>query len=328
MQAVACADAPPGAASVDEEMATQYAPLEVEERLYQWWESSGFFEPAGDESKQCFVISMPPPNVTGKLHMGHAMFVALEDIMARFHRMRGHPTLWLPGTDHAGIATQMLVERQLVAEGTSRTAVGRDAFLERVWGWKAEKGGQITGQIRRLGASCDWSREKFTLEPELCEAVAEAFVNLHEKGLIYRGEYMVNWSPSLGTAVSDLEVEYSEEEGKLYYFKYNLDDGSGEHIPVATTRPETILGDAAVCVHPEDERYKHLVGKEVVVPILGRKVPVIADDYVQMDFGTGARRAIRRNFRRNSAPFGAIRRNSLTPRPSPQARSRSRRRTT
>ena len=325
MQAVACADAPPGAASVDEEMATQYAPLEVEERLYQWWESSGFFEPAGDESKQCFVISMPPPNVTGKLHMGHAMFVALEDIMARFHRMRGHPTLWLPGTDHAGIATQMLVERQLVAEGTSRTAVGRDAFLERVWGWKAEKGGQITGQIRRLGASCDWSREKFTLEPELCEAVAEAFVNLHEKGLIYRGEYMVNWSPSLGTAVSDLEVEYSEEEGKLYYFKYNLDDGSGEHIPVATTRPETILGDAAVCVHPEDERYKHLVGKEVVVPILGRKVPVIADDYVQMDFGTGAPR----NSAQFSAQFGAIRRHSLTPRPSPsQARSRSRRRTT
>jgi len=292
MQQVECPseEAATGSAA---DMPTQYSPSSVEQRLYQWWESSGYFKPAGDESKQCFVISMPPPNVTGKLHMGHAMFVALEDIMARFHRMRGHPTLWLPGTDHAGIATQMLVERALKAEGQSRVELGRDAFLKRVWEWKEEYGGAITGQIRRLGASCDWSREKFTLQPELVTAVNEAFVRLHEKGLVYRGEYMVNWSPALGTAVSDLEVNYVEEEGTLYYFKYMLadaDDASGEgaYIPVATTRPETILGDTAVCVHPEDERFKHLVGKEVVVPMTGRKVRVIADDYVQMDFGTGA----------------------------------------
>ena len=281
MQGSQC-EAPPA-----EEMATQYVPAEVEERLYQWWEESGYFKPAEDDSKECFVISMPPPNVTGRLHMGHAMFVALEDIMARFHRMRGNPTLWLPGTDHAGIATQMLVERALRAEGKERKEMGRDAFLDRVWSWKAEYGGYITGQIRRLGASCDWSRERFTLAPELCTAVTEAFVTLHERGLIYKGEYMVNWSPSLGTAVSDLEVDYTEEEGKLFYFKYRLAD-SDDFVAVATTRPETILGDAAVCVHPDDERYKHLVGKEVLVPILNKRIPVIADDYVQMDFGSGA----------------------------------------
>ena len=285
MQQVAC----PAPAAADEEMATQYASGEVEERLYKWWEESGYFKPGGDETKQCFVIPMPPPNVTGKLHMGHAMFVTLEDIMARFHRMRGRPTLWLPGTDHAGIATQMLVERQLKSQGIERVELGREKFLERVWEWKGEYGGFITEQMRRLGASCDWSREKFTLDDDLCAAVAEAFVQLHEKGLIYRGEYMVNWSPTLGTAVSDLEVDYVDEQGKLYYFKYMLADSEGgEHIPVATTRPETILGDAAVCVHPEDERYKHLVGREVLVPMLNKRIPVIADDYVQMDFGSGA----------------------------------------
>jgi valyl-tRNA synthetase len=272
----------------DEEMAKQYAPTEVEEKLYEWWESNGYFKPNVDSDKECFVISMPPPNVTGKLHMGHAMFVALEDIMTRFHRMLGQPTLWLPGTDHAGIATQMLVERALREEGIERKDMGREAFLDRVWDWKGEYGGYITGQIRRLGASCDWTREKFTLQPELCTAVTEAFVTLYERGLIYRGEYMVNWSPSLGTAVSDLEVEYSEEEGKLYYFKYKLADSEDEYIPVATTRPETILGDTAVCVNPEDERFKDVVGKEVVVPFLNRRIPVIADDYVKMDFGTGA----------------------------------------
>jgi len=289
MQQVECSAPTGDGASLAEEMPTQYAPADVEQRLYEWWEASGFFKPSAEATKQCFVISMPPPNVTGKLHMGHAMFVALEDIMARFHRMRGHPTLWLPGTDHAGIATQMLVERAVRAEGTSRVELGRDAFLDRVWSWKEEYGGAITSQIRRLGASCDWSRERFTLQPELCAAVNEAFVQLHEKGLVYRGEYMVNWSPSLGTAVSDLEVDYVEEEGQLYYFKYPVAGGGGdEYIPVATTRPETILGDTAVCVHPEDERFQHLVGKEVVVPMSQRKVKVIADDYVQMDFGTGA----------------------------------------
>ena len=288
MQQASC-DAPPASSSADD-FPTQYAPADVEQRLYAWWESSGYFKPAEDSDKECFVISMPPPNVTGKLHMGHAMFVALEDIMTRFQRMRGKDTLWLPGTDHAGIATQMLVERALRAEGVERKEIGREKFLDRVWDWKGEYGGYITGQIRRLGASCDWSREKFTLQPELCEAVTEAFVTLHERGLIYKGEYMVNWSPSLGTAVSDLEVDYTDEEGKLYYFKYRLADSDGpdDYLAVATTRPETILGDAAVCVHPEDERYTHLIGKEVLVPILNKRVPIIADDYVQMDFGSGA----------------------------------------
>lgn len=259
----------------------------VEKETYAWWEASGYFKPSADTQKKPFVLPMPPPNVTGYLHMGHAMFVALQDIMARFHRMRGKATLWLPGTDHAGIATQLLVERALLKEGSSRVALGREKFLDRVWQWKEEKSGYITGQMRRLGASADWSREKFTLEPALCEAVTEAFVRMHERGLIYRGDYMVNWSPNLQTAVSDLEVDYVEEMGKLYYFKYELSDGSG-FIPVATTRPETILGDSAVCVNPLDERFRALVGKTVRVPFTGRDIPVIADEYVDMAFGTGA----------------------------------------
>jgi len=275
----------------DGELAKQYDFARVEAPLYEWWEQQGYFKP-NDKEGESYVLPMPPPNVTGRLHMGHAMFVALQDILARFHRMKGGPTLWLPGTDHAGIATQLLVERALAEEGTSRQELGREAFLERVWAWKEEKGGAITGQMRRLGASADWSRERFTLEPEMSAAVTEAFVTLHERGLIYKGDYMVNWSPHLQTAVSDLEVEYSEEEGKLYYFKYMLADpaegGGADHLPVATTRPETILGDTAVCVHPEDPRYKHLIGKTVVVPTQGREIPIIADEYVDMEFGTGA----------------------------------------
>ena len=259
----------------------------IEKEVYAWWESSGFFKPSSDTSKEPYVLPMPPPNVTGYLHMGHAMFLALQDIMARFHRMRGKATLWLPGTDHAGIATQLLVERALISEGTSRVALGREKFLERVWQWKEEKSGYITGQMRRLGASADWSRERFTLEPALSEAVTEAFVRLHERGLVYRGDYMVNWSPNLQTAVSDLEVDYSEEMGKLFYFKYMLSDDTG-FIPVATTRPETILGDTAVCVNPNDERYKAMIGKTVRVPFQNRDIPVIADEYVDMEFGTGA----------------------------------------
>uniref|UniRef100_A0A7S2AXJ4 valine--tRNA ligase n=1 Tax=Octactis speculum TaxID=3111310 RepID=A0A7S2AXJ4_9STRA len=230
---------------------------------------------------------MPPPNVTGKLHMGHAMFVALQDIMARFHRMRQRPTLWLPGTDHAGIATQMLVEKDLAAQGLSRKEIGREAFLERAWEYKEDKGGAIVEQMRRLGASADWSRERFTLEPDMSKAVREAFVRFHEQGLVFRGSRMVNWSPSLQTAVSDLEVEFSEEQGTLYYFKYML-AGSDDYIPVATTRPETILGDSAVCVHPEDPRYQQFIGKTVLVPSQGREIPVIADEYVDREFGTGA----------------------------------------
>eukprot|EP01041_Mallomonas_annulata_P007309 gene7309-14902_t len=261
---------------------------DLENKIYEWWESSGYFKPDADIRKKSYVVPMPPPNVTGYLHMGHAMFVALQDIMTRFQRMRGKSALWLPGTDHAGIATQLLVERALIAEGTSRKALGREDFLDRVWKWKEEKGGYITSQMRRLGASADWSRERFTLEPSMSAAVTEAFVRLHEKGLVYKGNYMVNWSPNLQTAVSDLEVEYADEMGKLYYFKYPLADGSGSFIPVATTRPETILGDTAVCVHPEDDRYKAFIGKNVIVPILGREIPVIADEYVDREFGTGA----------------------------------------
>jgi valyl-tRNA synthetase len=219
---------------------------------------------------------MPPPNVTGYLHMGHAIFVALQDIMSRFYRMRGNPTLWIPGTDHAGIATQLLVEKSLALEGTSRQSLGRSLFLEKVWEWKNQKGNYITGQMRRLGASADWSREKFTLDTDMSDSVSEAFIRLYDKGLIYRGSYMVNWSPNLQTAVSDLEVEFSEEIGKLYYFKYVLEDGDNNnelYIPVATTRPETILGDTAVCVHPDDERYKKFIGKLVKVPMSTRLVP-------------------------------------------------------
>ncbi len=275
----------------------------TEQRMYAMWEAGGYFKPANDPnqpghdpSKKPFVISIPPPNVTGELHLGHAMFVSMEDLMIRYHRMKGIPTLWVPGTDHAGIATQLQVEKMLRKEGTSREAIGREEFLRRTWEWKHKYGGVITHQIRRLGASCDWERERFTLDEGLSRAVREAFVTLYEKGLIYRGPRLINWSPGLKTAVSDLEVEYSEEDVKLYYFKYMIkpsegsepSEGSGEYIPVATVRPETILGDTAVAVHPDDERYKKFIGRKAIVPILGREIPVIADEYVSREFGTGA----------------------------------------
>ena len=260
----------------------------VEARRYAWWESRGYFAPRGDAARPPFVISMPPPNVTGELHLGHAMFVAMEDLMTRHARMRGLRALWLPGSDHAGIATQLQVEKHLLrTEEVTREELGREAFVERTWEWKKKYGGIITEQLRRLGASCDWSRERFTLDDGLSRAVREAFVRLYEKGLIYRGTYLINWSPGLRTAVSDLEVEYAEEEVTLYIFKYRLKD-SDEFIPVATVRPETILGDTAVAVHADDERYARFVGRTAIVPILGRQVPVIADDYVDRGFGTGA----------------------------------------
>ncbi|KAJ0100413.1 hypothetical protein Patl1_21253 [Pistacia atlantica] len=221
-----------------------------EERIYNWWESQGYFKPNCEREGDPFVISMPPPNVTGSLHMGHAMFVTLEDIMIRYHRMKGRPTLWLPGTDHAGIATQLVVERMLASEGIKRVELGRDEFTKRVWEWKEKYGGTITNQIKRLGASCDWTRERFTLDDQLSRAVIEAFIRLHEKGLIYQGTYMVNWSPSLQTAVSDLEVEYSEEPGTLYHIKYRV-AGSNDFLTVATTRPETLFGDVAIAVNPK-----------------------------------------------------------------------------
>lgn len=268
----------------------------TEARIYAMWEAGGYFKPSNDPNlpgfdpdRKPFVISIPPPNVTGELHLGHVMFVAMEDLMIRYHRMKGIPSLWVPGSDHAGIATQLQVEKMLIKEGTTREAVGRAEFERRTWEWKHKYGGIITNQIRRIGASCDWDRERFTLDEGLSKAVREAFVRLYEKGLIYRGPRLINWSPGLKTAVSDLEVEYSEEAGTLYYFKYLLaDSSSAEFIPVATTRPETILADTAVAVHPEDERYQKFIGRQVLVPMLGRSIPVIADEYVTREFGSGA----------------------------------------
>jgi len=270
-----------------QEMPKNFDFAEAEARIYQWWEESGYFKPeVAPEDAEPFVISMPPPNVTGALHIGHALFTSLEDLMTRYERMRGKAALWVPGTDHAGIATQLQVEKQLRSEGTSRFDIGREAFLKRTWEWKDEKGGTITLQLRRMGASCDWERERFTLDEGLSNAVQEVFIRLWEQGLIYRGPRLVNWSPGLQTAVSDLEVENVERTIKLYYFNYPVE--GGESIPVATTRPETILGDTAVAVHPEDERYAHLIGKMAFVPMLNREIPVIGDEYVDREFGTGA----------------------------------------
>ncbi len=277
------------------ELAKAYEFKDVEHKLYQWWQESDYFSPWNEPQNQDFdpgiepyVLSIPPANVTGGLHLGHVMFVAMEDLMVRHQRMLGIPTLWIPGTDHAGIATQLQVEKMLALQGRSREEMGREKFEEEVWLWKEKYGSQITNQIRRLGASCDWKRERFTLDDGLSEAVREAFVRLYEKGLIYRGPRMTNWSPGLRTAVSDLEVEYVEEPGLLYFFKYRLADNPEDFIPVATTRPETILGDTAVAVHPEDERYQKYIGRTVLVPILDREIPVIADEYVDREFGTGS----------------------------------------
>lgn len=273
--------------AVNKTMPKNFDFAEAESRLYQWWESRKYFKPeVAPADAEPFVISMPPPNVTGALHIGHALFVTLEDVMIRYERMRGKAALWVPGTDHAAIATQLQVEKMLRDEGKTRTEVGREEFLARAWEWTEKYKNIIRDNLRRMGASTDWDRERFTLDEGLSDAVLEVFVKLYEQGLIYRGPRLVNWSPGLQTAVSDLEVKREEEAGKLYYFKYMLE--GGEHIPVSTTRPETILGDTAVAVHPEDDRYKHLIGKTAIVPMLNRRIPVIADDYVDREFGTGA----------------------------------------
>ena len=261
-----------------------YDPKAIEQRWYQRWEDGGHFKPSGQGEPYCIVI--PPPNVTGSLHMGHAFNNTVMDLLIRHARMSGRDTLWQVGTDHAGIATQMVVERQLAAQGQSRHDLGREAFLDRVWQWKAESGGTITRQLRRLGASCDWSRERFTMDAGLSAAVTETFVRLHEQGLIYRGKRLVNWDPVLQTAISDLEVVSEEERGHLWHIRYPLADGGG-HLTVATTRPETLLGDSAVAVHPHDERYRHLIGNTVRLPLCDREIPVIADEYVDPAFGTG-----------------------------------------
>ncbi len=261
-----------------------YQPGDIEERWYKQWETAGYFEPSNEGKPYCIMI--PPPNVTGTLHMGHAFQDTIMDTLIRYHRMQGRNTLWQPGTDHAGIATQMVVERQLEAEGISRHDLGREAFLEKVWEWKEKSGNTISNQLRRMGSSLDWESERFTMDEGLSEAVIEVFVSLHSEGLIFRGKRLVNWDPVLHTAVSDLEVISEEENGHLWHFRYPLADGKG-HLTVATTRPETMLGDAAVAVHPDDERYGHLIGKMVSLPLTGRHIPVIADEYVDPDFGSG-----------------------------------------
>jgi len=265
-----------------------YDPKAAEPRLYAQWESSGAFQPSDDPSAEPFSIVIPPPNVTGALHVGHALNNTLQDVLTRFERMRGKAALWLPGTDHAGIATQMVVERQLAAEGgPTRRELGREAFVDKVWEWKATSAGSIQNQLRRLGVSCDWSRERFTLDEGLSEAVRKVFVTLHKQGLIYRDKRLVNWDPQFQTAISDLEVEQREVDGFYWHFAYPLEDGSGE-IVVATTRPETMLGDTAVAVHPKDERYQHLIGKLVRLPIVGRLIPIVADEYADPEKGSGA----------------------------------------
>ncbi len=265
-------------------MEKTYAPHDIEQRLYKNWEAKGYFAPSGQGEPYCIMI--PPPNVTGSLHMGHGFNNTIMDALIRYHRMQGRNTLWQVGTDHAGIATQMVVERQLAGEGLTRHDLGRDKFLEKVWEWKAESGGTITRQLRRLGSSVDWTRERFTMDEGLSKAVQEAFVQLYDDGLIYRGKRLVNWDPKLHTAISDLEVVSEEEKGSMWYFRYPLADGSG-HLVVATTRPETMLGDTAVAVNPNDDRYQHLIGKTILLPITHREIPIIADDYVDPEFGTG-----------------------------------------
>ncbi|MGP4071378.1 valine--tRNA ligase [Piscibacillus sp. B03] len=268
-------------------MAPKYNPQEVEQGRYKFWVDGKFFEAKDDESKEPFTVVIPPPNVTGRLHLGHAWDTTLQDIITRYKRMRGYDVLWLPGMDHAGIATQAKVEGKLREEGVSRYDLGREKFLERAWDWKEEYASFIRQQWEKIGLGLDYSRERFTLDEGLSNAVKEVFVTLYEKGLIYRGQYIINWDPSTQTALSDIEVIYKDVKGAFYHMKYPLKDGSG-HIEIATTRPETMLGDTAVAVHPEDDRYKHLIGKKVILPIVGREIEIIADDYVDMEFGSGA----------------------------------------
>ena len=267
---------------------TKYDPSESERRIYNTWESEGFFKPTGVGDER-FSIVMPPPNVTGSLHMGHALNTTLQDILVRYQRMKGRDVLWQPGTDHAGIATQMVVERNLAAEGNAdRQSLGRETFIEEIWKWKEKSGGTITKQLRRLGASCDWSRERFTMDEGLSEAVVKVFVDLYNDGLIYKDKRLVNWDPALKTAISDLEVIQKEMDGHLWYIRYNFEEDSKNSITIATTRPETMFGDTAIAVHPKDKRYKKLIGKKIVIPIVNRAIPIIEDEYADPDQGSGA----------------------------------------
>jgi len=269
------------------DLPTRIAPNEYEEKIYREWEAKGLFHADENSSKPPYSIVIPPPNVTGSLHMGHALNNTLQDILIRFYKLNGYETLWMPGTDHAGIATQNVVEKQLAEKGISRHEIGRENFIKRVWQWKKESGGKIINQLKRLGASCDWERERFTMDSGLSRAVRKVFVTLYKEGLIYRSHYIINWCPRCHTALSDLEVEHEESQGMLYYIHYRVKD-SEETLVVATTRPETMLGDTAIAVNPNDERYKHLIGKTAILPIVGRELPIIGDIYVDTEFGTGA----------------------------------------
>ena len=265
----------------------KFEPKEFEDRLYRDWETKGYFKPSDDKTKEPYCIMMPPPNVTGKLHMGHALDDTIQDILIRYKRMRGYRTLWLPGTDHAAISTEMKVVQKLNAEGKSKEELGREGFLEEAWAWTKEYGGIIQKQQRKLGCSCDWDRNRFTLDEGMSDAVLEQFIKLYEKGLIYKGKRMVNWCTSCNTSISDAEVEYKEEPSHLWHIRYKISGTENEYIEVATTRPETMLGDTAVAVHPDDERYSHLVGRTCILPIMNKEIPIIADDFVEMEFGTG-----------------------------------------
>ncbi len=268
------------------EISKSYEARQIEKKWYAFWEAGGFFQPGGDASKRPFTLLIPPPNVTGILHMGHVLNNTLQDVVVRYHRMLGEPTLWLPGVDHAGIATQNVVEKELAKEGISRHDIGREKLVELIWKWKHEKGGIIIDQLKLLGASCDWNRLRFTMDEMLSRAVKEVFVSLYESGLIYKGKYIINWCPRCVTALANDEVEHADESGQLWHIRYPFADGSG-HLTVATTRPETMLGDTAVAVNPKDARYTGIIGKEIALPLTGRTIPVIADDYVDLEFGTG-----------------------------------------
>ena len=273
--------------TLDTNIPKVYDPKKVEEKWYKFWEDGGYFTPEINLDQKPFTIVIPPPNVTGQLHMGHALNNTIQDILIRWKRMQGFSTLWLPGTDHAGIATEAKVRESIALEGKTKYDLGREKFLERAWQWKEKYGGTITNQLKRLGCSCDWSRERFTMDEGCSKAVREVFVRLYEKGLIYQGNYIINWCPMCHTTLSDIEVEYKEEQSHLWYIRYYSKDGS-RFLTVATTRPETMLGDTCVAVHPDDERYKDWVGETVILPIMNREIPVVADHYVDPEFGTGA----------------------------------------
>lgn len=271
---------------MSKELPKVYNPGEIEEKTYKFWEKSGFFKSKINPKKKSYTIVMPPPNITGKLHMGHALDNTIQDILIRFKRMKGYETLWIPGTDHASIATEVKIVEQMRNEGIKKESLGREDFLKRAWKWKEDYGNKITSQIRRLGASCDWSRERFTMDEKCSRAVREFFVKMYEKGLIYRGEKIINWCPHCLTSISDIEVDFKESDGKFWHIKYKI-SGEDDFVEIATTRPETLLGDTALAVNPNDERYKNLIGKKAIVPLINREIPIIADDYVETDFGTG-----------------------------------------